>query len=430
MAAAPTIWSSRALAAICAASCLALVRLLARARALEAELAAARAATAREGRLRLAERAGRTAAERALRAAATAAAPAAAAEEPWLRGWRVIGRVSSPFSDRRGTPRQGLLASRALASLRLDPSVVEPSALDGLEAFSHVWVLFVFHQNTNGCKLGGGRHGGRSVKAKVHPPRLGGAKTGLFATRTPHRPNPLGLSLARLDGVRRGEAGGGARLLLSGVDLVDGTPVLDVKPWLPLDCPVRLPPSRLMIPAGGGGAEAGAPARQGGAEARPRLEWHVPDWCAAEEAPPLRAVRWSDAALAGCAEHAGSLRHYGCAAEWRQAAEQLILLDPRAVYQGRVQGRMSGEADAGASGAERGGREGGRARPAWAAGGAGPLAEALGEEAAGSGAAGGYALRFDGLELRFGVRDDLSALVAAVCAAPRASQLPPALAVS
>ena len=89
-------------------------------------------------------------------------------------------------------------------------------ALVGLEGFSHIWIIFVFHQNTN-----------KGIKTKVHPPRMEGEKIGLYATRTPHRPNPIGLSVVRLEKIE------GGTIYVSGVDLVDGTPVLDVKPYLP-----------------------------------------------------------------------------------------------------------------------------------------------------------------------------------------------------
>ena len=87
---------------------------------------------------------------------------------------------------------------------------------DGLAGFSHVWVIFLFHKNKNAA-----------VKPKVAPPKLDGARVGVFSTRAPYRPNPIGLSLARLDRVD------GDTLYFSGLDLIDGTPVLDVKPHIP-----------------------------------------------------------------------------------------------------------------------------------------------------------------------------------------------------
>lgn len=92
-------------------------------------------------------------------------------------------------------------------------------ALEGLAGFSHVWLLFEFHLNTN-----------TKVRPKVHAPRLLGGTVGLYASRAPHRPLPIGLSCARLEAVQHDT------LLLSCVDLVHGTPILDIKPYIPYDC--------------------------------------------------------------------------------------------------------------------------------------------------------------------------------------------------
>ncbi|CDP02925.1 unnamed protein product [Coffea canephora] len=95
-----------------------------------------------------------------------------------------------------------------------------------LERYSHCWILYVFHLNTDLEKLW--KHPSQSkFKAKVRVPRLKGERIGVFATRSPHRPCPIGLTVAKVDSVE------GQTVLLSGVDLVDGTPVLDVKPYLP-----------------------------------------------------------------------------------------------------------------------------------------------------------------------------------------------------
>jgi tRNA-Thr(GGU) m(6)t(6)A37 methyltransferase TsaA len=99
-----------------------------------------------------------------------------------------------------------------------------------LDQFSHVWVTFVFDRNTNVHKASPTEC---TFKAKVRPPLLGGKKVGLFSTRTPHRPNPIGLTLCKLDRVDL-ESG---RVYLSGVDLCDGTPVLDIKPYVCHDRP-------------------------------------------------------------------------------------------------------------------------------------------------------------------------------------------------
>jgi tRNA-Thr(GGU) m(6)t(6)A37 methyltransferase TsaA len=88
-------------------------------------------------------------------------------------------------------------------------------SLQGLQGFSYVWVIFLFHKNTN-----------QRFHAKVHPPRLGGDSMGVFATRSPHRPNPIGLSLLKLESVQSDH------LVVSGLDLIEGTPILDIKPYL------------------------------------------------------------------------------------------------------------------------------------------------------------------------------------------------------
>ncbi|XP_021867066.1 uncharacterized protein [Spinacia oleracea] len=137
-----------------------------------------------------------------------------------------IGTVQSCFSTRNGTPRQPLLVPLARACLMFDPTRVPPASLEGLEEYSHIWIIYVFHLNTDLDKLW--LEPSRSkIKAKVRVPRLKGGKKGVYATRTPHRPSPIGLTVAKIEAVQ------GHMILLSGVDLVDGTPVLDVKPYLP-----------------------------------------------------------------------------------------------------------------------------------------------------------------------------------------------------
>ncbi|XP_043719992.1 tRNA (adenine(37)-N6)-methyltransferase isoform X2 [Telopea speciosissima] len=137
-----------------------------------------------------------------------------------------IAVVQSCFTTRNGTPRQPLLVPLARACLILDSSRVPPAALEGLGEYSHCWILYVFHLNTDLEKLW--KQPSKSkFKAKVRVPRLKGCKMGVFATRSPHRLCPIGLTVAKVEAVR------GRMVLLSGVDLVDGTPVLDVKPYLP-----------------------------------------------------------------------------------------------------------------------------------------------------------------------------------------------------
>ncbi|EGC31267.1 hypothetical protein DICPUDRAFT_82827 [Dictyostelium purpureum] len=136
-----------------------------------------------------------------------------------------IGFLESCFRERNGTPRQGLIVTKGKAKLRLKTSVNPSYSLEGLEQYSHCWLIFIFHENTNTLRQVRADRPANGVKAKVAPPRLDGIKVGLFSTRTPHRPNPIGLSVAKIDKVV------GDTIYLSGIDLIDGTPILDVKPY-------------------------------------------------------------------------------------------------------------------------------------------------------------------------------------------------------
>lgn len=126
--------------------------------------------------------------------------------------FQAIGRVRSPFTDKASAPRQPSEAREARGVVELCAGLED--AVDSLASFSHIWLVFVFHE------------AGARTALKVLPPRSG-EKRGVFATRSPHRPNPIGLSVVRLLGVR------GLALDVEGLDLIDGTPLLDVKPYLP-----------------------------------------------------------------------------------------------------------------------------------------------------------------------------------------------------
>ncbi len=132
----------------------------------------------------------------------------------------IIGYVSSCFTEKFGTPRQSGLIPSAEARLRLVEPFNRREMVRGLEAFSHIWIHFLFHQaEADGWKT------------TVRPPRLGGDhRMGIWATRSPHRPNFIGLSVVKLKGI---EFSNGVELVVAGVDLLDGTPVLDIKPYLP-----------------------------------------------------------------------------------------------------------------------------------------------------------------------------------------------------
>ncbi|KAK4604965.1 hypothetical protein RGQ29_013150 [Quercus rubra] len=127
-----------------------------------------------------------------------------------------IGIIQSCYSTRNGTPRQPLLVPLARACLIFDPSRVPPASLEGLKEYSHCWIIYVFHLNTNLENLWKQPSKSR-FKAKVRVPRLKGGRMGVFATRSPHRPCPIGLTVAKVEAVQDN------MVLLSGVDLVDGT---------------------------------------------------------------------------------------------------------------------------------------------------------------------------------------------------------------
>jgi tRNA-Thr(GGU) m(6)t(6)A37 methyltransferase TsaA len=129
-----------------------------------------------------------------------------------------IGIISTKFPEKRGTPRQPAICPNAVAKLSLTYNVfTNPHhALQGLQEFSHMWILFHFHKNSS-----------THVMAKVSPPRLNGCRTGVFATRSPHRPNPIGLSLVKIHKIVENN------IYFYGVDMIDKTPVFDIKPYIP-----------------------------------------------------------------------------------------------------------------------------------------------------------------------------------------------------
>ncbi|MDR5866659.1 tRNA (N6-threonylcarbamoyladenosine(37)-N6)-methyltransferase TrmO [Halomonas koreensis] len=197
-----------------------------------------------------------------------------------------IGRLESDYPDKFGIPRQPGLADAARATLVLTPPYDDPLAVRGLDAFSHLWLTFVFHLSP------------ARWTPLVRPPRLGGnAKVGVFASRSTHRPNRLGLSLVELTGI---DTEGGVRLHLRGADLVDGTPVLDIKPYLPW-------------------AEARPEARAGFAPAPP-------------EALPVRLAPMAEAALAARPD----------AASLRPLIHQVLAQDPRPGYRRGAEERVYG----------------------------------------------------------------------------------------
>ena len=185
--------------------------------------------------------------------------------------------MRSCFKEKFAIPRQPHLAPAARGVLQLVAPFDSGDAVQGLEQVSHVWLLFLFHESLQS-----------TPRLKVRPPRLGGNKTlGVFATRATHRPNGIGQSVVKLEKVEA------SRLYLSGIDLLDGTPVLDIKPYVPY-------------------ADQIADATNGFASA----------------APVLIEVRWSPAGLRQAHEHALRL-----AEPLVELIEQCLAQDPRPAYQ-------------------------------------------------------------------------------------------------
>ncbi len=196
-----------------------------------------------------------------------------------------IGVVESNFKEKFGTPRQGNLVSAARGRVRLLPPCNVEDAFIGLEGCTHIWLQFIFHQNRD-----------KRWRPKIRPPRLGGnARIGVFASRSPYRPNALGLSAVRLLGVRR--IGGHLYVEYQGGDLVEGTPVVDIKPYVPY------------------------------ADALPDAKNSF-----AETLPGKVPVIFNEQALATCLTFGGE--------DLRLLVEQMLEQDPRPQYQVDVDGRV------------------------------------------------------------------------------------------
>ena len=138
---------------------------------------------------------------------------------------QIIARVRNDFPTKFGLPRQSGLVPELVSTIVFEPEFRVAEALRGIETYSHLWLIWGFHQAV--------REGDRQAwKPTVRPPRLGGnTRMGVFATRSPFRPNPLGLTVVKLLAVE--DSPEGKVLLVSGADMMDGTPVYDIKPYLP-----------------------------------------------------------------------------------------------------------------------------------------------------------------------------------------------------
>lgn len=135
----------------------------------------------------------------------------------------VIARVRSDFDQKFGVPRQSGLVPDLRATIVPEPEFRKTDAISGLEGFSHLWLIGGFSQAIRD-----------EWNPTVRPPRLQGERIGVFATRSPHRPNPMGLSSVTIEGITTGPAVG-PTITISGADLVDGTPIFDIKPYVATD---------------------------------------------------------------------------------------------------------------------------------------------------------------------------------------------------
>lgn len=132
-----------------------------------------------------------------------------------------IGHFKSCFKIKNATPRQGQLCPLARGKFEFKFGHNPEHAIEDLKEFSHVWLIFLFHENRERpLNI-------NTMRMKIRPPRLNGDRVSIYATRTPHRPNKIGLSKAKIEKIV------GPTLYLSGIDLIDNTPILDIKPYIP-----------------------------------------------------------------------------------------------------------------------------------------------------------------------------------------------------
>lgn len=191
-----------------------------------------------------------------------------------------VAIAHTPFAEKFAIPRQPALAPAAKARIELIPPYDDPQAFAGLEQVSHIWLIFQFHQalpkNSDQPHL------------RVRPPRLGGnEKIGVFASRATHRPNSLGQSVVKLERID------GHTLWVSGIDLLDGTPILDIKPYVPYADMIDASYNRI-----------------------------------ASEAPDKIAVSWHDSAYQTAQQHSVRLQQDVVA-----LIEQCLAQDPKPAYQ-------------------------------------------------------------------------------------------------
>ncbi|MFW2014175.1 tRNA (N6-threonylcarbamoyladenosine(37)-N6)-methyltransferase TrmO [Acinetobacter bereziniae] len=202
----------------------------------------------------------------------------------------IIGIMRSPYVEKFGIPRQpNLVQVESFIEMLAPYNVME--AFEGIEEFSHLWLIWQFHDNKNQQQLD-------KFRPQVRPPRLGGnKKIGVFATRSMYRPAPVGLSVVQLKQVKK--VGNIVRVYVTGSDLLDGTPILDIKPYIQY-------------------SDAVLDAQSGYAQDR----------------PVVKQVRWSEHA---CQSRTDLLQQAKIDQQYIAELESVLALDPRPAYQDDAQ---------------------------------------------------------------------------------------------
>ena len=202
----------------------------------------------------------------------------------------IIGIMRSPYVEKFGIPRQpNLVQVESFIEMLAPYNVME--AFEGIEEFSHLWLIWQFHDNKNQQQMD-------KFRPQVRPPRLGGnKKIGVFATRSMYRPAPVGLSVVQLKQVKK--VGNTVRVYVTGSDLLDGTPILDIKPYIQY-------------------SDAVLDAQSGYAQDR----------------PVVKQVRWSEHA---CQSRTGLLQQAKIDQQYIAELESVLALDPRPAYQDDAQ---------------------------------------------------------------------------------------------
>jgi tRNA (adenine37-N6)-methyltransferase len=233
-----------------------------------------------------------------------------------LISFKPIGLIRTVFAEKRAVPRQANIAEAILSRIELSKEVYTnpEQSLETLDDFSHFWIIYHFHKNDS------------HSKPKISPPRLDGKKVGTFATRSPHRPNPIGISLVRLDRIE------GSTIYFYGSDMVDCTPVIDIKPYIPdYDSPNKASESIAKDelneslrsreePEGEEEPDENSARATSTAKIEPKSDVKVPNWVSSNN--KLLKVIFSDNALQQIKELKVN----------QKSIEEILENDPRSVY--------------------------------------------------------------------------------------------------